>query len=281
MLAKEPTYPSDSEAISIKTESAMSYGDYLSLDHLLSAQHLRSENHDEMLFIIQHQTSELWLKLALYELQATLIAIQNDTLEVAFKVLSRVARIFEQLIGAWNVLTTMTPSDYSKIRTALGSASGFQSHQYRQLEFLLGNKNIGILKVYAHQPDILAQLQTICEQPSLYDEVIRLLGRRGFAIDNQRLAYQGLLPTQHDKTVEAAWLKVYSSPKQFWDLYQLAEKLVDLEDALRQWRFRHVTTVERIIGFKPGTGGTSGVSYLRKVLDTVLFPELWHVRTAL
>lgn len=259
---------------------SMSYGDYLSLTKLLSIQHPLSSNHDEMLFIIQHQTSELWLKLAIYELQATLNRLQFDDLDTALKILARVSRIFEQLIQAWNVLATMTPTDYSDIRKTLGGSSGLQSSQYRQLEFLLGNKNADMLNLHTHHPDIFIELKRIFEKPSLYDEVILLLRRHGFVINSTRLTPKSA-PTQYDKTVEIAWLKIYSTPKQYWGLYQLAEKLVDIEDALRQWRFRHVTTVERIIGFKSGTGGTSGVNYLRKMIDTVLFPELWHVRTTI
>jgi tryptophan 2,3-dioxygenase len=258
----------------------MSYGDYLSLTKLLSIQQPLSSNHDEMLFIIQHQTSELWLKLAIYELQATLSKIQANDLDTALKILARVSRIFEQLIQAWNVLATMTPTDYAMIRKSLGGSSGLQSHQYRQLEFLLGNKNSNMLNLHVHHPDILIELKKVFEQPSLYDEVILLLKRYGFVISRMRLTPKAA-PTEYDKTVETAWLKIYSAPQEYWSLYQLAEKLVDLEDALRQWRFRHVTTVERIIGFKSGTGGTSGVHYLRKMLDTVLFPELWRVRTTL
>lgn len=277
---KEDAYSNKSDVNITVPKHSMSYSDYLSLAKLLSTQHPLSSNHDEMLFIIQHQTSELWLKLAIYELQATLNKIQYDELNTALKILARVSRIFEQLIQAWNVLATMTPTDYSNIRKTLGSSSGLQSYQYRQLEFLLGNKNPDMLKLHTYQPDIFIQLKTIFEKPSLYDEVILLLRRHGFVINSARLT-PASTPTQYDKTVETAWLMIYSTPEQYWSLYQLAEKLVDLEDALRQWRFRHITTVERIIGCKSGTGGTGGVSYLRKMLDTVLFPELWHVRTTI
>ncbi len=261
--------------------ASMSYGDYLSLTAILDAQHPRSPDHNEMLFIIQHQTSELWMKLALFELHAALASIHRDALPPAFKMLARVSRILEQLVQAWNVLATMTPSEYSAMRPYLGASSGFQSYQYRQLEFLLGNKNPQMLRPHAHRPEILAQVQATLEAPSLYDEVIRLLARRGFPIDAARLERDWTRPTEHDASVEAAWLAVYRDPDAHWELYEMAEELVDLEDAFRQWRFRHVTTVERIIGFKQGTGGTSGAPYLRKMLDVVLFPELWHVRTAL
>ncbi len=260
---------------------SMSYGDYLSLGSILSAQHPLSPDHNEMLFIIQHQTSELWMKLALYELRAALDAVHRDELPPAFKMLARVSRIMEQLVQAWSVLSTMTPSEYTAMRPYLGSSSGFQSHQYRQIEFLLGNKNEMMLKPHAHRPEVFAEVKATLEGPSFYDEVIRLLARRGFAIAPERLERDWTQPTTHDTSVEAAWLEVYRNPSQYWQLYEMAEELVDLEDAFRQWRFRHVTTVERIIGFKQGTGGTSGATYLRKMLDVVLFPELWHVRTML
>ncbi len=260
---------------------SMSYGDYLSLGSILHAQHPRSPDHNEMLFIIQHQTSELWMKLALYELRAALGCVQRDELPPAFKMLARVSRIMEQLVQAWNVLATMTPSEYTAMRPYLGSSSGFQSYQYRQIEFVLGNKNALMLGPHAHRPDVLAEVKAALEAPSFYDEVVRLLARRGFSIAPERLARDWTEPTVHDASVEAAWLQVYRNPAEHWELYEMAEELVDLEDAFRQWRFRHVTTVERIIGYKQGTGGTSGAPYLRKMLDVVLFPELWHVRTML
>ncbi|MDE1183142.1 tryptophan 2,3-dioxygenase [Paraburkholderia sp.] len=260
---------------------SMSYGDYLSLGPILSAQHPLSPDHNEMLFIIQHQTSELWMKLALYELRGALAAVRRDALPPAFKMLARVSRVLEQLVQAWSVLSTMTPSEYTAMRPYLGSSSGFQSYQYRQLEFLLGNKNAQMLKPHAHLPGVLTEVQATLEAPSFYDEVIRLLSRRGFAISPERLERDWTQPTVHDASVEAAWLEVYRNPSAHWELYEMAEELVDLEDAFRQWRFRHVTTVERIIGFKQGTGGTVGAHYLRKMLDVVLFPELWQVRTML
>jgi tryptophan 2,3-dioxygenase len=260
---------------------SMSYGDYLSLGTVLDAQHPLSPDHNEMLFIIQHQTSELWMKLALYELRAALGAVHRDELPPAFKMLARVSRIMEQLVQAWSVLATMTPSEYTSMRPYLGSSSGFQSYQYRQIEFLLGNKNDQMLKPHAHRAEVLAEVKASLESPSFYDEVVKLLARRGFAISPSRLTRDWTQPTVHDASVEAAWLEVYRNPSKHWELYEMAEELVDLEDAFRQWRFRHVTTVERIIGFKQGTGGTSGAPYLRKMLDVVLFPELWHVRTML
>ena len=260
---------------------AMSYGDYLGLEQILNAQHPRSPNHNEMLFIVQHQTSELWLKLMLHEMQAVRTNLRSGDLAPAFKMLARVARIMDQLVHAWDVLATMTPPEYTAIRPFLGASSGFQSYQYRELEFILGNKNAALLSVHDTAPDAFAILDRELNTPSVYDESVMLLARSGFHIDEARLNRDWTLPTQHDESVKAAWLGVYSDPSKHWALYELAEKLVDLETAFRFWRFRHVTTVERIIGFKTGTGGTAGVSYLRKMLDVVLFPELFSLRTAL
>ncbi|MFL6707059.1 MAG: tryptophan 2,3-dioxygenase [Massilia sp.] len=260
---------------------SMSYGDYLGLDQILHAQHPRSPNHNELLFIIQHQTSELWLKLMLHELHAVRHHLRSGELAPAFKMLARVARIMDQLVHAWDVLATMTPPEYTAIRPYLGASSGFQSHQYRELEFILGNKNANVLAVHTPVPEAHALLEKELHTPSVYDEAIALLARSGFQIDPTRLAIDPTLPTVADESVKQAWLAVYQQPEQHWALYELAEKLVDLETAFRFWRFRHVTTVERIIGFKTGTGGTAGVSYLRKMLDVVLFPELFSLRTAL
>ncbi|UUZ69084.1 tryptophan 2,3-dioxygenase [Polaromonas sp. P2-4] len=259
----------------------MSYGDYLQLDAILNAQKPLSPAHDEMLFIIQHQTSELWMKLMLHELRAAIANVAADELGSAFKMLARVSRIMEQLVHAWDVLATMTPPEYSAMRPYLGASSGFQSYQYRCIEFALGNKNAAMLQPHAHRPDLLAQVQAAYEAPSLYDEALRLLARRGLAVPASHTERDWTQPYPESTAVEQAWLTVYRDPKQYWDLYQLGEELTDLEDAFRLWRFRHVTTVERIIGFKPGTGGTSGVSYLRKMLDVVLFPEIWKLRTDL
>lgn len=259
----------------------MSYGDYLGLDQILTAQHPRSPNHNEMLFIVQHQTSELWIKLMLHELHAVRVQIRNNDLPPAFKMLSRVARIMDQLVHAWDVLATMTPSEYTAIRPYLGASSGFQSHQYRELEYLLGNKNAALLSVHESKPAIHATLSDALHTPSIYDEAIMLMARQGLAIDAERLQADWTQSTTSNESVKAAWLQVYRAPEQHWSLYELAEKLVDMETAFRIWRFRHVTTVERIIGFKTGTGGTAGVSYLRKMLDVVLFPELFALRTAL
>ncbi len=259
----------------------MSYGDYLHLDAVLNAQHPLSPDHNEMLFIVQHQTSELWMKLLLHELRAAIAAIAKDDLHHAFKMLARVSKIMEQLVHAWDVLATMTPPEYSAIRPYLANSSGFQSWQYRCIEFSLGNKNKVMLAPHAHRPDLLAHVETAYRSPSLYDEALRLLARRGLDVPATHTQRDWSLPYAEDKGVEAAWLVVYRAPQAHWDLYQLGEELTDLEDAFRLWRFRHVTTVERVIGFKRGTGGTGGVSYLRKMLDTVLFPEIWRLRTEL
>jgi len=259
----------------------MSYGDYLKLDQLLSAQHPLSTEHNELLFIIQHQATELWMKLALAELLRARDCIQREDLSPAFKMMARVSRIMNNLIQSWDILSTLTPTEYSAFRESLARSSGFQSHQNRMLEFLFGNKSRAMLKPFTHQPTIHAELTQLLESPSIYDEANILLAKRGFALD--------VVATQRDwaqqyvanDSVAAAWAQVYANTKKHWDLYELAEKLVDLEDYFRQWRFRHVTTVERVIGFKRGSGGTSGVDYLRKMVDVRLFPELWDIRTAL
>jgi len=279
--------PADGERI-VREEGAqldfsrdMSYGDYLHLDTLLNAQHPLSPEHNEMLFIVQHQTSELWMKLMLHELRAAVAALARDELGAAFKMLARVSRIMEQLVHAWDVLATMTPPEYSAIRPYLSNSSGFQSWQYRCIEFMLGNKNAAMLKPHAHTPEILAIVEAAWRAPSLYDESLRLLARRGLPVPASHVERDWSQPYVADDAVEQAWLVAYRAPQQHWDLYQLGEELTDLEDAFRLWRFRHVTTVERVIGFKRGTGGTSGVGYLRKMLDVVLFPEIWKLRTSL
>jgi len=260
---------------------SMSYGDYLHLDEILNAQHPLSPAHDEMLFIVQHQTSELWMKLMLHELRAATACIAEEKLADAFKMLARVSRIMEQLVSAWTVLSTMTPPEYTAMRPYLANSSGFQSAQYRCIEFALGNKNAAMLKPHAHRADLLAQVEAAYRAPSLYDESLRLLARHGLPVPADRLERDWTQPYEPSDGVEAAWLAVYRDPHAHWDLYQLGEKLTDLEDAFRLWRFRHVTTVERVIGFKRGTGGTGGVSYLRKMLEVVLFPEIWKLRTDL
>jgi tryptophan 2,3-dioxygenase len=259
----------------------MTYGDYLALDVVLDSQYPLSTDHNEMLFIIQHQTSELWMKLMLHELNAARECIKSDDLPPAFKMMARVSRIMEQLVRAWDVLSTLTPSEYSTFRPLLGHSSGFQSYQYRLIEFILGNKNEVMIRPHRHKKALFDLLNAELSKPSLYDEVIRLLARRGCPIAPQALERDWTQPYREDASVSRAWLEVYQSPGKQWDLYELAEELVDLEDAFRQWRFRHMTTVKRIIGYKRGTGGTAGVGYLNEVLNTELFPELWKVRTEL
>ena len=260
---------------------SMSYGDYLHLDQILGAQVPLSPDHNELLFIIQHQTSELWMKLMLHELRAAMACLASDELGSAFKMLARVSKIMEQLVHAWDVLATMTPPEYSAIRPYLANSSGFQSAQYRCIEFALGNKNAAMLQPHAHRSDLLEQVQAALLAPSLYDQALRLLARRGIAVPESHTERDWSQAYSASPAVEEAWLVVYRNPRQHWDLYQLGEELTDLEDAFRLWRFRHVTTVERVIGFKRGTGGTGGVSYLRKMLDVVLFPEIWTLRTSL
>jgi len=257
----------------------MSYGDYLRLPDLLGAQAPITRAHDEFLFIIQHQTSELWMKLAIREIREACRYIRADDAQPAFKLLSRVARIFEQLNGSWDVLRTMTPSDYSEFRDSLGQSSGFQSWQYRAIEFLAGNRNRQMLKPHEHRQEIVAELEAILAEPSLYQEAILLLRRRGLYVGDAAPRAEAAEPHVECEALTSAWAEVYRDPAHHWDLYELAEKLIDFEDYLRRWRFNHVTTVERIIGLKRGTGGTSGVGYLKRMLEIELFPELWRVRT--
>ena len=256
-----------------------SYGDYLGLDQILTVENPLDMAHDGLLFIIQHQTSELWMKLAIHELTTARASVQSGQLQPAFKMLTRVARIFEQLNSAWDVLRTMTPSEYTAFRPHLGASSGFQSYQYRLIEYLLGNRNAALTKLHEHTPAPHSALVQEMAHPSLYQVAIDLLcarfGQNSLAGTPEPKAWQA------KPEVEALWQQVYESPQDHWELYELAEKLVDLEDYFRRWRFNHVTTVERIIGFKRGTGGTSGVAYLRKMLEVELFPELWHVRGVL
>ncbi len=259
----------------------ISYADYLGLDRLLSAQSPRSPHHDELLFIVIHQASELWIKLCLHELVAARDHIRADDLGPALKMIARVSRIQTQLIQSWDVLATMTPADYQAIRPHLGQSSGFQSHQYRAMEFVLGAKNAAALQVHEADATAHTALAKLLAEPSLYDEAIRLLARSGITVPAATLARDVTGPYAADPAVEAAWLAVYRDPQRHWDLYDLAEKLVDLEFRFQQWRFAHFKTVERIIGLKPGTGGTAGAPYLKRVLDTQFFPELLAVRTIL
>ncbi len=281
---KDPTAAvdlTDEKDVHWDFKKSMSYGDYLGLDLILNAQKRHSGHHDEMLFIIIHQVSELWIKLVLHETEAALDAIRRDDLEPCFKMLARVSKVQNQLKQAWDVLSTMTPADYIAFRDSLGHSSGFQSYQYRVLEFLLGNKNAKMAEVHRHDKEVYARVKSALTQPSLYDETLLLLNRRGFDVPEAKLKRDWSEPYTSHPQVEAAWAAVYKDTKTHWDLYELAEKLVDVEDNFQQWRFRHVTTVTRVIGFRKGTGGTSGVSYLAKALNLKFFPELWSVRTTL
>lgn len=259
----------------------MTYGEYLGLEAILSSQNRLSDHHDEMLFLIIHQVSELWMKLILHELQAAIQAIQQENMQPAFKMLARVSKIQQQIIQAWDVLATMTPAEYLQFRDSLGKASGFQSYQYRQIEFALGYKSKHILKIYEKDEVILNELKHAFTAPSIYDVVIAALAKAGLKVNPNLLNRDFSVVYNGDDSVAAAWKTVYENIESYWDLYQLAEKLVDIEDSLQQWRFRHMKTVERIIGFKVGTGGSSGVNYLRQVLDHRFFPELWDLRTTL
>ena len=273
-------YDPEKDGARMSYKNEMNYGDYLDLDSLVAAQRPLSNAHDEMLFIIQHQTSELWMRLILHELSAARPLIADGKHNQAFKMLARVARIFEQLNNAWDVLRTMTPSDYSHFRDDLGASSGFQSHQYRLIEYMLGNRNLNMLQVHEHRPDLHAKLTAELQKPSLYHVALKALEVETgtvFPADVYRMD----APHESSDEVIAAWTRIYQSPDEHWVLYELAEKLVDLEDYFRRWRFNHVTTVERVIGFRRGTGGTSGVKYLRRMLEVELFPELWHMRGGL
>jgi tryptophan 2,3-dioxygenase len=259
----------------------MTYGEYLKLDNILSNQIRLSEHHDEMLFIIIHQTSELWMKLILHELNSAIESIQNDDLSSSFKRLARVSRIQAQIIQSWDVLSTLTPSEYIEFRDSLGQASGFQSYQYRMIEFALGYKTTHILKIYEKDQELHSKLKLAFDAPSIYDVSIHALAKAGFEINPEILSREYTTPYKEDESVRKAWIEVYRNVDKYWDLYELAEKLVDIEDSLSTWRFRHMKTVERIIGNKVGTGGSSGVNYLKKVIDQRFFPELWDIRTEL
>ncbi|MEP0963591.1 MAG: tryptophan 2,3-dioxygenase family protein [Roseobacter sp.] len=270
-------YDPSEEGAKMSFDKDMSYIDYLSLDPILGAQNRQSDAHDEMLFIIQHQTSELWMRLCLHELSTAREHLSKSEFAPAMKMLARVARIFEQLNNAWDVLRTMTPSEYTKFRDDLGASSGFQSHQYRLIEFILGNRNHAMMKVHEHRPELHHMLSQELRTKSLYHIALdRLAEQTGQSFQQEN--YSMDTPHTADDAIMAAWATVYQNPQEHWALYELAEKLVDLEDYFRRWRFNHVTTVERIIGFKRGTGGTSGVNYLRRMLEVELFPELWNMR---
>ncbi|WP_306752201.1 tryptophan 2,3-dioxygenase [Paracoccus actinidiae] len=275
------TYDPSKDGAQTDFRQRMSYGDYLQIDHILTAQKPLSKAHDEMLFIIQHQTSELWMKLALYEVEAARRMIAEDNTAEALKMLARVARIFEQLNSAWDVLRTMTPSEYTRFRDDLGQSSGFQSWQYRLIEYAVGNRNLAMLKPHEHRPDLLEKLEAELARPSLYDEVLRRLARLGLPVPAAVLERDLRQGWTMNEDVMAVWAAVYRDPSRYWEAYEMAEKLVDFEDYFRRWRFNHVTTVERVIGFKRGTGGTAGINYLKRMLEVELFPELWRVRTEL
>ncbi|TLS38914.1 tryptophan 2,3-dioxygenase [Pseudalkalibacillus caeni] len=259
----------------------MTYGEYLQLDKLLNSQDRLSGHHDEMLFIIIHQVSELWMKLILHETNSAIQSIEDDDLQTAFKMLARVSKIQSQIIHAWDVLSTLTPAEYMEFRDYLGQASGFQSYQYRMIEFALGYKTPHVLKIYKKDAELHKKLEEAYNAPGLYDVAIKALSKAGLQINEDVLNRDYSKPYKADESVKEAWMAVYKNVDKYWELYQLAEKLVDIEDWLQQWRFRHMKTVERIIGFKMGTGGSSGVGYLKKVLDHRFFPELWDIRTEL
>jgi len=279
--AAKPFVDLSDEQVFWDLSDSLSYGQYLNLDKLLAAQHPLSYQHDEMLFIVIHQVSELWMKLCLHELTATVDCVRRDDLGPTFKMLTRVSTIQHQLLQAWDVLATVTPYDYSAFRNSLGRSSGFQSAQYRMLEFLIGNKNADTIEVFRADPPTYELLERALRSPSLYDEVLRLLSRRGLDVPAEAIDRDFSQPYQASKQVAAAWLSVYHNSVKDWDLYELAERLVDLDYKFQLWRFAHVKTVERIIGYKRGTGGTSGVSYLTKALELKFFPELWTIRTSM
>jgi tryptophan 2,3-dioxygenase len=279
--AAKPFVDLSDEAVHWDLSNSLSYSQYLNLDKLLDAQRPLSYQHDEMLFIVIHQVSELWMKLCLHELTAVVDHVRRDDLGPTFKMLARVSTIQQQLLQSWDVLATITPYDYSAFRNTLGRSSGFQSVQYRLLEFLIGNKNADLIEVFRTDPPAYEQLERALKAPSLYDEVLRLLSRRGLDVPAEAIDRDFTLPYQASKQVAAAWLSVYHNSVKDWDLYELAERLVDLDYKFQLWRFTHVKTVERIIGYKRGTGGTGGVSYLTKALELKFFPELWTIRTSM
>lgn len=281
MTGKPRNYRELEESIHTDLKDRLSYGEYLRLDDILGAQHLRSDQHDEMLFIVIHQASELWLKLAGHEVEAAIRNIRAQDFRQAFKVIARVKLILTQLTQSWSILSTMTPVDYLKFRDTLGPASGFQSYSYRKLEFLLGNKNRRLVEVHRHDSKVHGELRKILSEPSLYDVVLQKLADDGFAIDEEKLSRDFSLPYEANESVQAAWLAIYQAPDRYFELYELAEKLVDIEDSFQNWRFKHMYTVQRIIGNRKGTGGSSGVPFLKKAIETSFFPELFAIRTDL
>ena len=279
-MSAENIRPLD-QGLHLDLRERLSYAGYLSLDQLLSAQNPRCEppNHDEMLFIVAHQTSELWMKLVIHELRAAITHLNADRVDSSLKVLSRVKHIQKQLYETWAVLETLTPSEYLGFRHALGPASGFQSEQYRTIEFLLGNKNADTLAVFAHDAEKFARLSAVLRAPSLYDEFLSYLARHGHAIPDSCLARDFSEPHRHKPELVQVFKKIYEAPQKYWDAYHCCEQLVDVEVAFQLWRFRHMKTVERIIGYKRGTGGSAGVAFLKQALDLTFFPELFDVRT--
>lgn len=271
------------EGENVKTDFSkdMTYSEYLGLDKILSAQHTLTDAHDEKLFIIVHQVSELWMNLIIHEINSATEDIKNDQYKQAFKKLARVGNIQKQLIQVWEVLSTMTPSDYLKFRNDLGNSSGFQSFQNRLIEFSLGYKTTHALKIYEKNTQIISQLQAQLEQPSIYDETIKAVNRAGFSIDSAVLKRNVTENYKRHDSVKEAFKTIYLNSDKYFELYELLEKLTDIEDRYSQWRFRHMKTVQRIIGFKMGTGGSSGVNYLKRVIDHNFFPELWELRTEL
>ncbi len=281
MSRKPKNYREVEKGIYTDLKDRMTYGKYLHLDEILDAQHCLSDQHDEMLFIIIHQASELWLKLAGHEVEAAIRNIRDNDFRHAFKVIARVKLILMQLTQSWSILSTMTPVDYLKFRDTLGPASGFQSYCYRKLEFLLGNKNRKLVEVHRHDAQAYADLQSVLKEPGLYDVVLRRLSDVGFAIDQEKLERDFSEPYEANESVQAAWFAIYSDPEEYFELYELAEKLVDIEDAFQSWRFKHMYTVQRIIGNRQGTGGSSGVPFLKQAIETSFFPELFAIRTDL
>ncbi len=271
------------KSIHLDLAGSTTYADYLRLDRLLTAQELRSRppHHDEMLFVIQHQTSELWMKLMIHELEEVLRNIRTDQLEPSFKILARVGQIQRMLFEQWSVLETLTPSEYLQFRGVLQHASGLQSYQYRAIEFLLGNKDANLLAPHRHVPEIHQWLKVILEAPSIYDEFLRYLHRKGHPIPARTVDRDWSQPYESSEAVVKVFQSIYENTDRYWDEYEMCEKLVDLEERFQLWRFRHMKTVHRIIGLKPGTGGSSGVNFLRKALELTFFPELWDVRTLL
>ncbi|MET1257067.1 tryptophan 2,3-dioxygenase [Aliikangiella maris] len=274
-------YRAMEDTIHTDFKNEMSYGDYLSLDQLLSAQNPLTDSRDEMLFIVIHQSSELWLKLMGREIEDAIQCLHNSDFGLAFKIISRVKQVFIQLTQSWNILSTLTPVDYLKFREKLGHSSGFQSYSYRKLEFLLGNKNRSLVQVHEAKPNVYQDLMQTLESPSLYDHVIKILNAKGYNIDAAVLDRDYSEPYNHNDSVLNAWLEIYRNPDAHFELYELAEKLMDIEDSFQQWRFKHMYTVQRIIGNKMGTGGSSGVEFLKKALDIKFFPELYQLRTLL